>query len=40
VTNKKQYRLKLHDNFKKIALKPENPNWEIMDVNSRGDLFI
>ncbi len=40
VTNKKQYRFKLHDNLKKIALKPKNPNWEIMDVNSRGDLVV
>ena len=40
VIDNKQYRFKLHKNLKKIALKPKSPNWEIIDVKSKGDLVI
>jgi hypothetical protein len=40
VIDNKQYRFKLHENLKKIALKPKSPNWEIVDVKSKGDLVI
>ena len=40
VIDNKQYRFKLHENLKKIALKPKSPNWEIIDVKSKGDLVI
>ena len=40
VIDNKQYRLKLHKNLKKIAFKPKSPNWEIVDVKSKGDLVI
>ena len=40
VIDNKQYRFKLHKNLKKIALKPKSPNWQIIDVKSKGDLVI
>ncbi|MDA9114120.1 hypothetical protein N9J43_01450, partial [Alphaproteobacteria bacterium] len=40
VIDNKQYRFKLHKNLEKIALKPKSPNWEIIDVKSKGDLVI
>jgi len=40
VIDNKEYRFKLHKNLKKIAIKPKSPNWEIIDVKSKGDLVI
>ncbi|MDC0093260.1 hypothetical protein OAI86_02965 [Alphaproteobacteria bacterium] len=40
VVHNKKYRLKVHENLKKIALKPKRPNWKIIEVKSNGKLVI
>jgi len=40
VINNKDYRLILHDKLKLKALRPKNPNWEIINVKMNGSLII
>ena len=40
IVNNKDYRLTLHDKLKLTALRPKNPNWEIINVKMNGSLII
>ena len=40
IINNKDYRLTLHDKLKLTALRPKNPNWEIINVRMNGSLII
>jgi len=40
VIDNKDYRLTLHDKLKLKALRPKNPNWEIINVRMNGSLII
>jgi len=40
IINNKEYRLKLHEKLKLKALKPKNPNWEIISIKTNGKLII
>ncbi len=40
VINNKTYRISLHEELKLKAIKPQNPDWEIVKQNIRGDLII
>ena len=40
VINNKSYRISLHKQMKSKAIKPKNPNWEIVKKSIRGNLII
>ena len=40
VVNNKSYRISLHKQLKSKAIKPKNPNWEIVKKSVRGKLII
>ena len=40
VINNKTYRISLHEKLKSKAMKPQNPNWEIVKKSIRGNLII
>ena len=40
VINNKNYRISLHKQLKLKAIKPKNPNWEIVKKSVRGNLII
>ena len=40
VINNKTYRISLHEKLKSIAIKPKNPNWEVVKKSIRGNLVI
>ena len=40
VINNKSYRISLHEELKSKAIKPQNPNWEIVKKSIRGNLII
>ena len=40
VINNKTYRISLHEKLKSKAIKPQNPDWEIVKKNVRGNLII
>jgi len=40
VINNKNYRISLHEKLKSKAIKPQNPDWEIVKKNVRGNLII
>ena len=40
VIDNKDYRLTLYDKLKLTALRPKNPNWEIINVKMNGSLII
>ena len=40
VINDKIYRLGIHKILKSKAIKPRNPNWEILQTNLKGELII
>ncbi len=40
VINNKSYRISLHKQLKSKAIKPKNPNWEIIKKSIRGNLII
>ena len=39
VIKDKTYRISLHEKLKSKAIKPKNPNWEIVKKSIRGDLI-
>ena len=40
VINDKIYRLKIHKILKSKAIQPQNPNWDVLETNLKGDLII
>ena len=40
VINNKTYRISLHEKLKSKAIKPQNPDWEIVKKSIRGNLII
>ena len=40
VINNKNYRICLHEKLKSKAIKPQNPDWEIVKKSIRGNLII
>ena len=40
VINNKTYRISLHEKLKTKAIKPNNPDWEVVKKSLRGDLII
>ena len=40
VINNKNYRISLHEKLKSRAIKPQNPNWEIVKKTTKGNLII
>ena len=40
VINNKTYRISLHEKLKSRAIKPQNPDWEIVKKSVRGNLII
>ena len=40
IIDNKKYRFKLHENLKKIALKPKQPNWKVIKIKSDGNLIV
>ena len=40
VINNKTYRISLHQKLKLKAIKPKNPNWEVVKKSIRGNLVI
>ena len=40
VINNKTYRISLHEKLKSKAIKPKNPDWEIVKKSIRGNLLI
>ena len=40
VINNKTYRISLHEKLKSKAIKPQNPDWEIIKKSMRGNLII
>ena len=40
VINNKTYRISLHEKLKLKAIKPQNPDWEIVKKSIRGNLII
>ena len=40
VINNKTYRISLHEKLKSKAIKPQNPDWEIVKKSVRGNLII
>ena len=40
VINDKIYRLEIHKILKSKAIKPQNPNWDILETNLKGELII
>ena len=40
VVNNKAYRICLHEKLKSKAIKPQNPDWEIVKKSIRGNLII
>ena len=40
VIDNKKYRFKIHKNLKAIALKPNDPNWEVIEIKTKGELVI
>ena len=40
VINNKTYRISLHEKLKSKAIKPKNPNWEVIKKSIRGNLII
>ena len=40
VINNKAYRISIHEKLKLKAMKPKNPNWEIVKKSIRGNLII
>ena len=40
VINNKNYRISLHEKLKSKAIKPQNPDWEIVKKSVRGNLII
>ena len=40
VINNKTYRISLHEKLKSKAIKPKNPNWEVVKKSIRGNLII
>ena len=40
VVKDKSYRLRLHKTMKSDSIKPQNPNWEIVNTTSKGELVL
>ena len=40
VINDKIYRLEIHKILKSKAIKPENPNWDVLETSLKGELII
>ena len=40
VINDKIYRLGIHEILKTKAIKPQNPNWEVLETSLKGELII
>ncbi len=40
VIKNQEYRLSIHEILKVQAIKPKKPNWQIVKVNTKGDLII
>ena len=40
VINDKIYRLGIHEILKTKAIKPQNPNWEVLETSLKGKLII
>ena len=40
VINDKIYRLEIHRILKSKAIKPQNPNWDVLETNLKGELII
>jgi hypothetical protein len=40
VINDKIYRLRIHEILKSKSIKPQNPNWEVLETCFKGDLII
>jgi len=40
VVKDKSYRLRLHNSMRSISVKPKNPNWEIVNITSKGELIL
>ncbi len=40
VINDKIYRLSIHEILKSKSIKPDNPNWEVLETSLKGDLVI
>ena len=40
VINNKAYRISLHEKLKSRAIKPQNPDWEIVKKSVSGNLII
>jgi len=40
VINDKIYRLRIHEILKSKSIKPQNPNWEVLETYFKGDLII
>ena len=40
VINNKSYRINVHEKLKSKAIKPQNPDWEIVKKSIRGNLII
>ncbi len=39
VVKDKSYRLRLHNSMKSLSIKPQNPNWEIVNTLLKVNLF-
>ena len=40
VVKDRSYRLRLHKRMKSVSIKPQNPNWEIVNTTSKGELVL
>ena len=40
VVSNKAYRVSIHEKLKSNAMKPKNPDWEIVKKSVRGNLII
>jgi len=40
IINEKEYRFSILQNLRSKAIKPQNPNWKIIQATTKGELIV